>query len=282
MALRLFIDTLNNLFRSSNLMVEPTFLGLALDQWLVIFTAAAAFFGAIATILLVWMRSGDRKAAKDREAAEWLREYIEIWDGYLGRVYISSNKGKIVREPQTEPSHFLGGSRGRKRLNHYSPGFWKTWVELSDEKKKQHDELYGFYESVLLSLKEGILSEFGNILVNKERLISNIAEDALRRSRHEEGITFISLFVEGTDERRGSFSLRAREINADIARGDESRIAALLIEIRLHQDLPITHDLIDNLIQINQDSIESKFYRVKQKAIQSLETKFGLPRRIAQ
>ena len=68
----------------------------------------------------------------------------------------------------------------------------------------------------------------------------------------------------------------------DIAIGDESSIAALLDQINLHKDLAITHDLIDNLRQVNQDSIkdDNKFYMAKQNAVQALETKFGLQRRI--
>ncbi len=257
-----------------------TFLGLALDQWLLIFTVAAAVLSGIATLLLYMMRRDDKKKAEEREAAEWLREYIETWDGDPGRVYVSSDKGEIIRDPQTDPSHFLEGSRGRKRLNRYCPGFWKTWVDLKDERKKKLDELYGFYDIVLSSLKERILSKFENILVNKKRLIGSINEDVVSRSQDLEGITF---FMESTTERGATFRLRARGNNTDIARGDESSVAGLLVEIRLHQDLPITDNLINNLRQFDQDVAKDNndFYLVRQKAIQSLETKFGLQRRMS-
>ena len=251
----------------------------SLDLIFIIVASSGTVLSGIATLLLYTMRRDDKKKAEEREAAEWLREYIETWDGDPGRVYMSSDKGEIIRDPQTNPSHFLEGSRGRKRLNRYCSGFWKTWVDLKDERRKKLDELYGFYDIVLSSLKE-ILSKFENILVNKQRLIGSINEDVVSRSQDLAGITF---FMESTTERGATFRLRAVGNNTDIARGDESSVADLLVEIRLQQDLPITDNLINNLRQFDQDvpKDNNEFYLVRQKAIQSLETKFGLQRRMS-
>lgn len=213
---------------------------------------------------------GKEQERKEREEADWVRDRVEAWDGYLGTAGVQSLG--LYRHPPRDPSN-LRVPEGRERLEKYCPGLWEKWAVMRDNHEERNGKLYALYEKMISKLESGVISG-SDIPMIKRRLIVSFSEDIDRRSRDKPKLVFE--IRHDPDELK--MRLVASDRNDPIAIGKRKVLDPLLGKITRCQDLPIMGELAsyEKECRVSKETDDHEWYLLRTRAVETLETKYGL------